>query len=197
MQLTVGTGSTWSLRAWICSQLARIDVDINVIDLTRDDYKAQILQHSGAGLVPSLTIKNNVIHDSLAISEFFNERANGALYPKLEAERALARSLCAELHSGFFALRTQCPFTLSTPPPLDSLDDKINNELSRVESIFASAKLPFMFDDAGAVDAFYAILAYRLNAYGIKLKGKAGDYQDSLLNWSYLQQAIALAQTWE
>ena len=197
MKLTVGTDSTWSLRVWICSQLVALDVDINVIDLTHLDYKSEIFKHSVTGLVPSLNEGTFVIHDSLAIAEFFNECSEGALYPDTISERALARSLCAELHSGFMSLRSQCPFSLEHVTPLAEFNSDIKKELIRIENIFESAQLPFMFESAGVVDAFYSILAFRLNAYGIKLQGKAGEYQESLLSWSKLQQAIELAQHWK
>jgi len=197
MQLTVGTGSTWSLRAWICSELAQLPIDINVIDLSHSDYKSEILEYSVTGLVPSLTVGTLFIHDSLAIVEYFNECCNGALYPTSIAERALARSLCAELHAGFMSLRTQCPFSLEHVDPLLEFSNDIENEITRIKSIFELAQLPFMFDSAGIVDAFYSLLAFRLNIYGIKLQGKAGAYQESLLNWSNLKQAITLAQDWQ
>lgn len=197
MELTVGTDSTWSLRVWICSQLAQLDVEINVIDLTNQDYKSEILKHSVTGLVPSLNEGTFVIHDSLAIAEFFNECSEGAIYPSSISERALARSLCSELHSGFMSLRSQCPFTLEQVSPLSEFNNDISNELIRIEQIFGSAHLPFMFNSAGVVDAFYSILAFRLKTYGIKLQGKAGEYQESLLNWSNLKNAIKLAQSWK
>ncbi len=197
MELTVGTDSTWSLRVWICSQLAQVDVKLNVIDLTNPDYKSEIFKHSATGLVPSLNEGTVAIHDSLAIAEFFNECSEGALFPSSSSERALARSFCSELHSGFTSLRSQCPFSLEKVTPLLEFNNDISNELSRIEQIFGSAHLPFMFNSAGVVDAFYSILAFRLKAYGIKLQGKAGEYQESLLNWSNLKQAIELAQSWK
>ncbi len=197
MELTVGTDSTWSLRVWICSQLAQVDVQVNVIDLTGSDYKSQIFKHSVTGLVPALNVGTFVVHDSLAIAEYFNELAQGGLYPSSSYERALARSLSFELHSGFINLRSHCPFTLEQVTPLLESNIDIKNELSRVAEIFASAHLPFMFDAAGIVDAFYAILAFRLNSYGITLQGKAGEYQESLLNWSHLKEAIKLAHSWK
>jgi glutathione S-transferase len=197
MELTVGTDSTWSLRVWICCQLAQLDLEINVIDLTKSDYKSQIFKHSVTGLVPSLNAGNCVIHDSLAIAEYINECSEGALYPSSSDERALARSLCSELHSGFMNLRSQCPFSLEQVPPLEEFNSDIDNELSRIEQIFGAAHLPFMFNSAGAVDAFYSILAFRLKSYGIKLQGKAGEYQESLLNWHSLKEAIRLAQIWK
>ena len=95
MKLTVGTDSTWSLRVWICSQLAQLDVEVNVIDLTKLEYKSEIFKYSETGLVPSLNVGTFAIHDSLAIVEYFNECSKGALYPSSRSERALARSLCS------------------------------------------------------------------------------------------------------
>ena len=197
MLLTVGTDSTWSLRAWICSQIADIQVELYVIDLSATDYKPEILKHSVTGLVPSLKDNNCIIHDSLAITEHFNECSDGALYPDTLQQRSLARSLCAELHSGFTNLRTQCPFSLQPVQPLKVVDQSIKDELLRIEKIFQSAEIPFMFEKAGAIDAFYSILAYRLNSYGINFDGKAGHYQQSLLNWSVLNQAISEAKSWK
>lgn len=196
MELVVGTDSTWSLRAWICGQLARIDFSINVIDFTHPDFKEKILQHSPSGLVPALIDKSLVVHDSLAITEYINEYSQGALFPTCKNNRALSRSLCAELHAGFFSLRSQCPFTLDEVVPRAVLSPAIKKELSRLEQIFEQAQLPFMFESAGAVDAFYAILAYRLQTYGVMLTGQAGEYQKSLLDWSHLQGAIKQAQQW-
>jgi glutathione S-transferase len=197
MNLLVGTDSTWSLRAWICSQLADLDISLQIIDLTRADYKAQILNVSPSGLVPALINDSFVIHDSLAIVEYFNECSKGSLFPSDSAERALARSLCAELHSGFTNFRIKCPFTLEKVLPLSDSSNGIQSEIFRLESIFEQAHLPYMFESAGAIDAFYAILAFRLKVYGYHLNGKAGDYQESLLNWSYLKQAIQQAKNWK
>jgi glutathione S-transferase len=133
----------------------------------------------------------------LAIAEFFNEYCKGVLFPRSELERVLSRSFCAEMHSGFVNLRAQCPFTLNLVEPLSDFNDGIRSEIARLEAIFEQAHLPFMFESAGVVDAFYSILAYRLNAYGVVLKDKAGEYQQSLLNWTTLQAAIKLARTWK
>ncbi|MDA7747373.1 glutathione S-transferase N-terminal domain-containing protein [Psychromonas sp.] len=197
MKLIVGTGSTWSLRVWICLQLVDVKTSEVVIDLGSDDYQAKILEHSPTGLVPVLIDGNIVTHDSLAIIEHINESCLGSLYPDGVKDRALARSLCAEMHSGFMNLRQQFPFSVNACAKSAVLNDDIQKELDRVETIFGSATLPYMFEFAGAVDAFYAILAYRLNSYGITLKGKAGEYQQSLLDWQLLNDAIAQAKHWE
>jgi glutathione S-transferase len=197
MKLVVGTDSTWSLRAWICAQLTGISFDVEVIDLSHHHYKTDILKISPSGLVPALVEENLTIHDSLAIIEYLNECSQGRLFPTDKNERAKSRSLCAELHSGFINLRTFCPFTLNKVMPLVTMDVNIQKELTRLEAIFEEAQLPYMFKSAGTIDAFYAILAYRLNKYGIQLNGKAGQYQQSLIDWSYLKDAIELAERWK
>ena len=208
MQLVVGTESTWSLRTWMCTQLANIEVTEQVVDLTTPEYKSVILAFSPSGLVPALITEQGVIHDSLAIIEFLNECADGALYPTSIYPRAIARSLCAEMHAGFMGVRSQFPFTLPLPDggtlmktPLktnvrEQLSHNVQDDLTRIEAIFTQAKQPFMFDGAGAVDAFYAILAFRLQHYGITFEGRAGEYQQSLLQWPLLQAAIDKAKAW-
>jgi glutathione S-transferase len=197
MELVVGTGSTWSLRVWICLGLVNVKAVEHVINLNSADYKAQILKHSPTGLVPAFIDGHIEIHDSLAITEYINESYQGQLYPLSVKDRALARSLCAEMHSGFMNLRQECPFTLKPITKVPVLNEDLQKEVDRVEAIFELATMPYMFEFAGAVDAFYAILAFRLKSYGITLKGRAGEYQQSLLDWDLLKQAIAQAEQWE
>ena len=197
VELIVGTDSTWSLRAWICLQLGKVQASEQVIDLNCANYQSKILKYSPTGLVPALIDGTIVIYDSLAITEYINEYSNGGLYPENVKERSLARSLCSEMHSGFMNLRNQLPFTLKQRSKEIELSKNIEDELARVEKIFKEAKMPYMFESAGAVDAFYAILAFRLKSYGIRFQGKAGEYQQSLLNWKLLNEAIGQAMQWE
>ena len=191
MTLISGTDSTWSLRAWLCARVAGFTPEVIRIDLTAADYKTQILKYSPAGLVPVWTEGELVIHDSLAITEYLNEISGGRLYPSGTGERALARSFCAEMHSGFANIREQCPFTQQEVPPLQASGEPIRKELERITDIFAQAEGPFMFSEPSAVDAFYAVLAKRLSHYGVELAGKAGQYQKSLNDWRLLAEALA------
>ncbi len=196
MELVVGTDSTWSLRVWMCAKLSGIAINERVIDLRADDYKSEILKYSAAGLVPVLTNEGVVIHDSLAIVEYLNECSNGRLFPKSQENRALARSLCAEMHAGFAGLRARCPFSLSAVEALVEPDNALKIEIARINAIFEQATQPYMFDDMGAVDAFYAILAFRLNSYGVRFQGMAGLYQQALLDWNVLHDALKQAGSW-
>jgi len=197
MEIIVGTESTWSLRAWICLQLVNVDVSEHVIDLSSAHYKSEILKYTPTGLVPVLIIDTLLIHDSLAITEYLNEYSNGSLFPTNISDRAVARSLCAEMHSGFMNLRKECSFTLEPVVNSVEMTKGLSNELTRIEAIFKQAEIPYMFASVGAVDAFYSILAFRLKSYGISLQGKAGEYQECLLNWSLLKRAITQAKQWE
>lgn len=197
MQLIVGTDSTWSLRAWLCGEIAGLEMGIKVVDLTKADFKQQLIQLSPSALVPALKIGDLVIHDSLAIAEYVNELSSGALYPREQYDRAFARALCNEMHSGFFNLRSKCSFTLEKVEPADLSDEGLSIEVERVAEIFSQAQLPFMYEQAGVVDAFYAVLAYRLNSYGISLGGKAGEYQNSLLEWELMQAGLDQMKQWK
>lgn len=196
MKLIVGVESTWSLRAWLCAQIANITFDEVVIPLGEPNYQALLSKYSNTRLVPVLIDGNIVIHDSLAIAEYLNELSKGRLYPKNAKDRACARSLCAELHSGFVNIRSRCPFSTLRVENV-KITNELAVELSRIKSIFSRAQVDFMYGTPTAVDAFYAILAFRLSSYGIDFNGKAGVYQASLLEWPLLQQAVKQAQKWK
>ncbi|MFL0801973.1 MAG: glutathione S-transferase N-terminal domain-containing protein [Agarilytica sp.] len=195
MKLIVGTESTWSLRAIICGYLSAADFEIEIIQLSEPNFKSEILKFSPTGLVPALITESATIHDSLAIAEFFNEIGYRSLYPQNKNDRAISRSLCAEVHSGFKNIRADCPFSMEKVEPVSILDSGTSLEVSRIEEIFSQASMPFMFDEPGIVDAFYAVLAYRLTIYGINFNGNAGSYQQSLIKWPMLLKAIEALHT--
>jgi glutathione S-transferase len=195
LTLVVGTESTWSIRALLCVSISGLCCDEIIVDLGNGAYKEQLKEYSETMLVPVLVHNSVNVHDSLAIAEYINELTNGALYPKDKSERAIARSLCAELHSGFMHLRSACPFTFEQRAAVIVTPD-IASELNRLKSIWCSAQGSFMYKSAGVVDAFYSVLAYRLSSYGFEFDGKAGLYQQSLLNWRLFQETINRASDW-
>ena len=194
-QLIVGTGSTWSIRAWLCLKLAGVKFTEKVVVLEKPDFKETLLGYSPTGLVPVLNVDDLCIHDSLAIAEFSDEIGRRRIFPALSHERALARSYCAELHSGFFNLRNTCPFSLNKQSPV-VITDVLQSELTRITAIWSAANGDFYFEKPGMIDAFYAVLAYRLHIYGIQLPERAGQYQQALLKWPLLKVALLQAKTW-
>ncbi|HDX8452727.1 TPA: glutathione S-transferase N-terminal domain-containing protein [Aeromonas hydrophila] len=192
--LTVGTGSTWAMRAALVLAMSGLEWQEQVFDLEDAKELQRLKRLAPAGLVPWLDHDGVRIHDSLAIAEYLHELCPARqLYPEARAERALARSLCAELHAGFRQIRTLLPFFLGAPtrsePPVEAI-----GELARLQTIWSQAWGPFYFGEAGILDAFYAVMAYRLASYGIQLPGQAGAYQQALLAWPLWQQTLVKAR---
>ncbi|HHQ4657713.1 TPA: glutathione S-transferase [Aeromonas hydrophila] len=192
--LTVGTGSTWAMRAALVLAMSGLEWQEQVFDLEDAKELQRLKRLAPAGLVPWLDHDGGRIHDSLAIAEYLHELCPARrLYPEARAERALARSLCAELHAGFRQIRTLLPFFLGAPtrsePPVEAI-----GELARLQTIWSQARGPFYFGEAGILDAFYAVMAYRLASYGIQLPGQAGAYQQALLAWPLWQQTLVKAR---
>lgn len=194
LNLLVGVESSWSIRALLCIKMAGLDCNDNVVSLGGDKKRLKAL--SETQLVPVLHHGPIKVYDSLAIAEYINELKAGTLYPAARNKRAIARSLCAELHSGFQALRASCPFTFGPAGPVER-SASLNYELKRLEFIFSAAIGPFYYSEPSIVDAFYAVLAYRLNCYGIVLSGAAGEYQQALLEWDVFKSGINQARAWQ
>lgn len=195
MKLYVGFESTWSLRASICAEISGTEVETIVLPLEGENFKSRLIELTETGLVPALDTGDVLISDSLAIAEYFNEISNGLLLPEQQRERALARSMVSELHSGFVGVRTHCPFSSTNVKPV-KMTTKLEDELNRIEAIFLKAKSEFMFAKPSVVDAFYSVLALRLQTYGIVFQGKAGEYQHSLVDWSSLKKAVQKNIEW-
>ncbi|MGL4891214.1 MAG: glutathione S-transferase family protein, partial [Aeromonas veronii] len=132
--LAVGTGSTWAMRAALVLAMSGLTWQEQVFDLEDAKSLARLKRLAPAGLVPWLEHDGLRVHDSLAIAEYVHELCpDRQLYPVSLAERALARSLCAELHAGFRQIRTLLPFFLGAPtrsePPVEAI-----GELARLQT---------------------------------------------------------------
>lgn len=191
MKLYVGTDSTWSLRTLICFDIARVSPDIEIFKLDDDVSRKALKEISPTGLVPFLRDKNLLINDSLSIAEYLNEQEKDSLYPANPVQRALSRSLCAEIHSGFISVRQQMPFSSNANVQDVPLSLQTQTELVRIESIFADAKADYFWGETPtAVDAFYSVMAFRLKSYGINFSGNAGRYQSSIVEWDFFKKSL-------
>jgi glutathione S-transferase len=111
--------SSWSLRGALALDLAGAPYTEELIKLNQPDTRERLLKHSPTGKVPLLKTEHGTIADSLAIAEYLAEQFPEAnLWPADIAARAQARSACAQMHSGFFAMRGHMPFDLSHDAPL-------------------------------------------------------------------------------
>lgn len=172
-KLVIGNKNTssWSLRPWLAMRHAGIAFEEINVDLRASDAKVQILEYSPAGQVPALLVgAGRVIWDSLAIIELLAE-AHPALWPRAAAARALARSVAAEMHSGFQALREHCPMDFVGHKPKARLLKPVAANVRRIVAIWQDCRDrhgpggPFLFGRFSAADAMYAPVASRFRTY--------------------------------
>jgi glutathione S-transferase len=189
MEIVVGTKtwSTWSLRPWLVLKRTGATFTETLVQLREvETSTAEILRHSPSGLVPVLKDGDLTIWDSLAISEYLAERfPDAGLWPADPADRALARAATAEMHSGFGALRTECPMDLALRTRIDPSDATKANIRRLVElwsGLLARSGGPFLLGEWGIVDAFFTPVATRFRSYGLEAGDPVvGGYLDRLL----------------
>ncbi|MFW5679930.1 MAG: glutathione S-transferase family protein [Pseudomonadota bacterium] len=173
--LYVGTRQTssWSLRAWLAMDLARRPFDLVEVDLYQPNRSERIAAISPSGRVPVLVSGGTVIWDSLAIMEWAAEFAP-ELWPSHARRRAMARSVVAEMHAGFAALRAALPmdwfarYDAVRPLPAEAVRD-----LQRITGLWhallsESGRGDFLFGTTPTLaDVAYVPVASRLVTYGL------------------------------
>ena len=193
LELVVGTKkwSTWSLRPWLVLKRSGLSFRETLVELREESgvTEAAIRVHSPSGLVPVLKDGDLTIWDSLAICEYLAERAPG-LWPQDAAARALGRAAAAEMHSGFQALRSECPMALEATPKAAPISEAAQKDVRRIVTVWGELLArfggPFLVGDWSIADAFFTPVASRFRTYGIKLSdygddGRCGEYNARLL----------------
>ncbi len=179
--------SSWSLRPWLALKQTGIPFAEHLIRLDRPTSKTDLLRVSPSGRVPCLVDGNLVIWDSLAICEYLAEKfPQGALWPADAAVRARARSVSAEMHSGFTNLRSAWPMNFSREG-MRHLTSGARPDIERISEIWESCRRdfgrggPFLFGQFSIADAMYAPVVSRLVTYGpVDLSPEAARYRDHL-----------------
>ena len=194
MTLTLVIGnknySSWSMRPWVALRARNIAFEEVLIPLYTDNPadKQRILGFSRAGKVPVLVDGDVTIWDSLAIIEYVAERfPQSRLWPEDRGMRAHARSISAEMHSGFLPLRNECGMNLHRPvrPVPLSADAKAN--IARVQEIWRDCRQhygsrgPFLFGEFGGADAMYAPVVHRFRTYAIEVGAEAKAYMETMM----------------
>lgn len=182
--------SSWSLRGALALELAGVPYEETLIKLNQPDTRQRLLAYSATGKVPLLKTAHGVIADSLAIAEYLNERHPEAqLWPADVAARAQARSACAQMHSGFFALRGTMPFDLSRDQALESVPLEVQIDIDRIVALWSECRLvakdtgPFLFGKPTLVDAYFAPVAVRLRSYRVEVPAEAAAYIETIYQW--------------
>lgn len=190
--------SSWSLRAWLAARHAGLEFEELSLDLTAADFKARILALNPAGQVPALLVDGTVIADSLAIGEFLAER-NPALWPVAPLIRAEARSLCAEMHAGFFALRQAMPMNARAVGRQAPGSEALSRDIRRIQAIWRTCRArygdagPWLFGRYSLVDAMYAPVVLRFRTYGVGEAGAVDGYMATVLADPHLQAWLTAA----
>jgi glutathione S-transferase len=210
MELVIGNKNTssWSMRPWLVLRRAGVAFDEIPIAMRREDTAAAIAVHSPSGKVPVLKDDGLTIWDTLAICEYLNDKFPKAqLWPKDASARALARSACAEMHSGFASLRGECPMDLATRKSVE-LSELTHADIRRIVALWGELRArfahdgPYLVGEWSIADAFFTPVATRFETYGVILseygdRGAAGAYAATLLaEPAYLEwRKGALAET--
>ena len=201
MALTLYVGSkrysSWSLRPYLALAQTGIAFETNTILLDQQDTKSKIAEVTPASKVPVLHDGDLVIWDSLAICEYIAEQYT-SLWPTGRAERARARSISAEMHSGFAALRREMP--------MDVLADKRGHghtpealaDAARVQTIWREcldkSGGPFLFGEFSIADAMFAPVVTRFRTYGVELDAPLESYSQAMFALPAMREWIADAE---
>jgi glutathione S-transferase len=192
LKLAIGNKnySSWSMRPWLALRANDIPFEEVVIPLYTDDPadKQRIVSFSRAGKVPVLVDGDITVWDSLAIIEYIAERfPEKKLWPDDVAARAHARSACAEMHSGFMALRNECGMNLHRKVAPVTLSADASANIARVQQIWQEcrerygANGPFLFGGFGAADAMYAPVVHRFRTYAIEVTPQTRAYMETMM----------------
>ncbi|MEL6681081.1 MAG: glutathione S-transferase [Pseudomonadota bacterium] len=180
------TFSSWSLRGWLLLEKFGLPYKTNLVGLYAGTYRDELAHLAPTRTVPALrTPEGHVLTDSLAMAETLVERhPEMDLYPRDPAARALARSVTAEMHSGFMALRGECPNMITHVWEGFVPSDAVKADIARIEYLWAFAKQrfgqygPWLFGAYSIADAFYAPVALRITAYALPISGASQAYVD-------------------
>jgi glutathione S-transferase len=191
--------SSWSLRPWMLLKHLGVEFRDVLIRLDTPTTKDEIEAYCPSGRVPVLLDGELRVWDSLAICEYVAE-LTGRGWPREAGARAVARSVCAEMHSGFVNLRTEWPMnararnrrTVSTPGLEADIDrvDEIWNDCRRR----FGAEGPWLFGEYSVADAMYAPVVLRFNTYGARVSETARWYMATALEDAHLQSWLASAK---
>lgn len=206
MSLTLIVGnrnySSWSLRPWLAMKQAGLAFDEVRVLLNRPDTKDQILRHSPSGRVPCLMDGALAVWDSMAICEYVNEKyAGGSLWPRDVTQRARARSIAAEMHSGFAAVRTHMPMDIRGRYPdrgaAASARPDVSADIARILAIWTDCLTasggPFLLGGLSIADAFFAPVVTRFRTYVVPLPARLSAYSDAVLALPAMQEWGAAA----
>ena len=207
LKLVIGNKnySSWSMRPWLALRANNIPFEEIFIPLyTGEADKKGILGFTHSGKVPVLIDDDVTVWDSLAIIEYVAARfAQTGLWPADPARRAHARSISAEMHSGFAALRNECGMNLHRPVGTIALSAAARADIKRIQQIWIECRErygkvgPYLFGDFGGADAMFAPVVHRFRTYAIEVAPEVQAYMGTMMSLPAFQEwtGAAVAET--
>lgn len=204
LKIIIGTKtySSWSLRGWLAVRHTDLAFEEIKLPLDTPEFHDRIGEYSPTRCVPALHDGEARVWDSLAIIDYCARLAPQKFWwPEDRTAYANARSITAEMHSGFMALRSHAPMNMRGNWSGLELSDSVQKNVDRVEAIWTDTRQrfgtdgDFLFGEFGSADMMYAPVVSRFNTYGIKVGHVAQVYMDAVLNHAYMQEWIRDAQT--
>jgi glutathione S-transferase len=191
MALTLVIGnknySSWSLRPWLALKKTGAAFEEIVVPLDRPESRAEIFKHSPSGFVPTLKDDELTIWDSLAICEYLAEKfPDAGLWPQDPSARAVARSVSAEMHSGFSALRNNMPMNVRGNAPGKGRAPGVQDDVNRISAIWRDCRTrfgtsgPYLFGSFTIADAMYGPVVSRFVTYQVELDADAKAYVNTM-----------------
>ncbi|MBZ6378257.1 glutathione S-transferase [Pacificimonas flava] len=181
--------SSWSLRGWLAMKQSGQDFEELVIPMDTPEWAEKKADPAlmPSSRVPTVWDGDIAVWESLAIIDWLSDRyGQTAYWPVDGAARAFARSIAAEMHAGFTALRRQCPMDVCSSYRTFRLEEDARRDAERIEQLWTKAREdygdggPYLFGAFGAADMMYAPVAMRFRTYGIDLTGAAATYQTAI-----------------
>lgn len=198
--------SSWSLRGWLLFAAFDLPFKTELLEMYTPGFKEGLKPYGRARLVPAVRIEPEdgsdprILWDTLAIAETLHEDfPDTGIWPSDPNARALARTLAAEMHSGFGPLREHCQMNLRSGFGEFESPKAVLDDIARLEDIWAYARGmfgasgPWLFGEYCAADAFFAPVAARIAAYGLDVSDAAAAYVDAHLNHRAFRQWRAMA----
>ncbi|BAY10959.1 glutathione S-transferase family protein [Calothrix sp. NIES-2098] len=204
-QLTLVIGnknySSWSLRPWLALKQFGVQFDEIRIPLYTPETASKLQQYSPSGKVPALLHNNQTIWDSLAICEYLAEEfPHLHWWPEDKIARALARSISAEMHSGFQNLRQNMPMNCRAKLPGKGLTSEVQKDIDRITSIWQEFRQKFAADGDFLLgkftiaDAMFAPVVLRFVTYDVQLDSISQKYAETILELPAMQQWLEAAK---
>ena len=197
--------SSWSLRPWLLLKQAGILFDEILVPLYEGDYKAELLKYSPNGKVPTLLHDGRAVWESLAIVEYVHElHPEKNLWPQDIKQRAWARTISAEMHSGFSALRNSMHMNLRKSLHGKGRTPEVEKDIQRIFEIWEECRKefktsgPFLFGHFTIADAMFAPVVTRFKTYGVELSPMLKGYSETILNLPAMKEwyADSLKEPW-